>query len=560
MKMPIPTPIPISASDSNLRPLMPQPQLSKTTSILSNSIHRPIPIIPISRPHYLEESSSPATSISTASSYSNPPSTSFPLPTSFETNLSFGGLTPSSFVDTPSVYSVDSPDVSERRPSLFENAPDPCPNPWFKTSTPKLSSSTDLISTPPSTLIATPTSVLKAQTASSFSSEPTFKTSTSKLKPSTVTQLDSGLPPARNQCWGIKKDGKRCTRKVGNEGNGPSSPARGNRGSPAPKGKNSNQKARSKPRSKAKRKTQIINLVSDSEDEDEDQSFSLSIRSTSEYSGDEFEEEVVSKSSSRSSSPKKMKGSPIKVINIDGSESDPEEEEFEEDYCYQHAKEINLATGFYLSPANPSASTRSWIEFSNYIPTSLPPNLIARIRTNMISPLSSSDLSSDNKGYIYIYELRDRRLTTLNGDQFICLKVGRAKNVFKRMSEWRSQCQSKEPVLRYFAPETKDERDGKKDQVLMSGVGRTERVGIKGSHRWERLIHLNLAEWRVKEKCGDCGSVHQEIFLLPDDDGKGFERCRDEVRKWEEWERLCVGEEEDNNGTKGRKGRSWDLN
>lgn len=62
--------------------------------------------------------------------------------------------------------------------------------------------------------------------------------------------------------------------------------------------------------------------------------------------------------------------------------------------------------------------------------------------------------------------------------------------------------------------------------------------------RWERLVHLELAdlsstdcpdEWKgVREKCGDCGSVHKEIFPIARTarDGDEYTKVVQVIGRW----------------------------
>lgn len=74
----------------------------------------------------------------------------------------------------------------------------------------------------------------------------------------------------------------------------------------------------------------------------------------------------------------------------------------------------------------------------------------------------------------------------------IQLKVGRTKNVAKRIDEWNKQCGSKKQVLRAYFPE-KEEGGGRNAPSLMKGCVRPGKPG-PWSHRLERLIHLELKD------------------------------------------------------------------
>lgn len=73
--------------------------------------------------------------------------------------------------------------------------------------------------------------------------------------------------------------------------------------------------------------------------------------------------------------------------------------------------------------------------------------------------------------------------------------------------------------------------------------------------RWERLIHLELAEIsardreyqfkKLREKCGDCGTCHREIFALPREEGSdaagSYEMVREVIERWERFVRIVSG-------------------
>jgi hypothetical protein len=69
--------------------------------------------------------------------------------------------------------------------------------------------------------------------------------------------------------------------------------------------------------------------------------------------------------------------------------------------------------------------------------------------------------------------------------------------------------------------------------------------GIVGSHRWEKLVHLELRErctppagaagGEAAHKCRDCGKRHREIFAVPAE--LGFEGVKEVVLRWERFVR-----------------------
>lgn len=279
------------------------------------------------------------------------------------------------------------------------------------------------------------------------------------------SQKDAARAPVRGQCWGIKKDGSRCTRKVRSPGNNaglsPKKAGRRDRGTSAPPRLNKGASA--------------------------------------------ADALIVDDSDSDTGSPRARSSAPAR------------KEEIDEVYCFQHTSEVNKTTGFYPSPGH-------FVTFSDWFdthPHPLSDHTQALLRKCMSRPLTPADAAE--VGYLYIYELRDRSSAT-----HLCLKVGRTVNVFRRLGQWRSQCQSKDPLLRAFHPS----QDG---QGLISGADSVDAPGVRFSHRWEALVHLELRELgiRVDERCKDCKTRHREVFLIPrSSGGDGFELAQRVVLKW----------------------------
>lgn len=341
-------------------------------------------------------------------------------------------------------------------------------------------------------------------------------------KPSKDIVTDPNIAPGLGQCWGIKKDGTRCTRRLSSSLPSSSSPVKaGREGTPTKKG-----------------------------------------------------DVIVVDDSDSSLSP--------------GEESD--DDDVRRDYCFQHAKEINRTNGFLLpgrrrrrqqphhhrhdhsqrprkeSTTSLSASSsaedsngssiqdETYIDFDDYLSPGgnsgreLSDRAKARLRTAMCR--SPSKVDWKQRGYIYIYELRDRSTAT-----HLALKVGRAVNVFKRIEQWRSRCQSKDPLLRAFFPqlerrprpvaaaaEALSSDDEEEQQGLMPGADAAKIQGMFLAHKWEHLCHLELEDLGTRldegQPCKDCGSRHREIFLVPRTKVLGYEGVRGIVEKWARFVRL----------------------
>lgn len=139
-------------------------------------------------------------------------------------------------------------------------------------------------------------------------------------------------------------------------------------------------------------------------------------------------------------------------------------------------------------------------------------------------------------------------------------KVGRTKNIIRRLNEWKNQCKYKLKLIDWFPStggllisqktENTDEiddsnecKDLEKQKIMKS---------CKFTHRAERLIHLELSEKFKAEssKCLYCEKIHREIFkinitsvietvetaetvLIKDDkELPGLEEIRNVITKW----------------------------
>lgn len=193
----------------------------------------------------------------------------------------------------------------------------------------------------------------------------------------------------------------------------------------------------------------------------------------------------------------------------------PDADQELERYCHNHTKEILDTTGYYFG--------QEYVTFEDWIPGYLQENTKTALRREMMAKRTAAD----EEGYIYTFEIRDPK----NKGQ-IQLKVGRTKNLTKRIHEWSKQCGSKEQILRGWWPGVPDE-----ERELLKG---TVVAGDPGPwvHKLERLVHLELADLTlntpfldpkfprnvadlsapravpVRSTCPDCGTLHKEIFTF----------------------------------------------
>ncbi|KAF5381094.1 hypothetical protein D9615_003863 [Tricholomella constricta] len=227
-------------------------------------------------------------------------------------------------------------------------------------------------------------------------------------------------------------------------------------------------------------------------------------------------------------------------------------------FCFQHTKELLGPSGYY------ARKDGKWVKFEDWIPPYLQLDTQVALRIEMEKARSQSDVP----GYIYTFEIRDPDATDT-----IKLKVGRAVNLVKRIDQWGKQCGSKEQVLRGWYPGTVEPEDNSGASSLMKG---RVKAGGKGAwcHRMERLIHLELADLAAtsvyldpawpktetqassslttsssntlnSEPCGDCGSLHKEIFefkkLKGRYKGKEWESVvQPVIQRWATFVELCV--------------------
>jgi hypothetical protein len=59
-------------------------------------------------------------------------------------------------------------------------------------------------------------------------------------------------------------------------------------------------------------------------------------------------------------------------------------------------------------------------------------------------------------------------------------------------------------------------------------------------NRVERLIHLELAEQRIKKKCDACGREHREWFEV-EASREGVKKVDEVVKRWVEWAERVDG-------------------
>ena len=151
----------------------------------------------------------------------------------------------------------------------------------------------------------------------------------------------------------------------------------------------------------------------------------------------------------------------------------------------------------------------------------------------------------------------------------LLLKIGRASNVQRRMNEWTRQCNYALELVRWYphlpsssastspnpspapSPPFRNSPTTPSHQRLSPKAKKGGRPPdspfvkkIPHSHRVERLIHIELADKRIRRTCEVCGKEHREWFEI--EAGREGVRAVDEVvRRWMEWDEKVAGNSRD---------------
>ncbi len=223
----------------------------------------------------------------------------------------------------------------------------------------------------------------------------------------------------------------------------------------------------------------------------------------------------------------------------------------------------------------PIPSTQT-AQFLALIPRNLTPQLTSLLLGELSKPISPYD----EEGFIYIFWLTEttskqpsateaasllgesaqsspgRRANEIirnhatksdNGssEKKILLKIGRTSNVHRRMSEWTRQCGYSLSLLRfypYISPSQSSSSDRMPDNASPQRnpprkSEQRESGGVRmvpHAHRVERLIHIELADKRIKRSCDVCAKEHREWFEV----GASRESVGDVdsvIRRWVSW-------------------------
>lgn len=173
---------------------------------------------------------------------------------------------------------------------------------------------------------------------------------------------------------------------------------------------------------------------------------------------------------------------------------------------------------FWLTDAASATPPSSQIASSLLSSPQTRPNPMVRRTSDFLQNFSTSPSSEAN----------DRKT--------ILLKIGRASNVHRRLNEWTRQCNYNLSLIRYYpyipslsplsCPSTLAATDPPTPPLTPRKVPH--------AHRVERLIHIELAEKRVKKGCEACGKEHREWFEV-EASREGIKGVDEVVRRWVWW-------------------------
>ncbi|KAL9033476.1 MAG: hypothetical protein Q9180_005923 [Flavoplaca navasiana] len=229
-------------------------------------------------------------------------------------------------------------------------------------------------------------------------------------------------------------------------------------------------------------------------------------------------------------------------------------------------------------PRDPSSQTENLLAL---IPKTLSPQTTSLLLSELAKPVSIHD----EEGYIYIFMLtptedgtgtprpkdasnllsttplpspRQRRASSdaqpLNGnaaqkckgESTILLKIGRASNIQRRMNEWMRQCDYDLSLVRYYPyiplsalspPLPTSTSSRRQDSASLPHPSPNASIiprKVPHAHKVERLIHIELADKRVKRSCETCGKEHREWFEVKGD-RKAVKAVDEVVRRWVRW-------------------------
>lgn len=195
---------------------------------------------------------------------------------------------------------------------------------------------------------------------------------------------------------------------------------------------------------------------------------------------------------------------------------------------------------FWVTP--PTATSRGNGPAHPPVPREIASSLIPHTpqKNNTLRPPAQPRSVSDA-----IRAARDLNVLTSNPTSTapgtIRLKIGRTSNVHRRLAEWTRQCSHDLTLIRYYpyTPSSSSFSSSSPARVPPSrapAVSLTPGRKVPHVHRVERLIHLELANLRVRDlgQCTECGKEHREWFEV-EAHKEALRKVDECVRRWVSW-------------------------
>ena len=154
-----------------------------------------------------------------------------------------------------------------------------------------------------------------------------------------------------------------------------------------------------------------------------------------------------------------------------------------------------------------------------------------RIASSLLADDSPSTPNGRRKSdFIQTHATRRESSNTITSNPTILLKIGRASNVQRRLNEWTRQCGHNLSLIRYY-PHTRSSHRSNHPSPPASPSAPSK---VRHAHKVERLIHLELADQRVRQSCDSCGKEHREWFEV-ESSRQGLRGVDETIRRWTTW-------------------------
>ena len=244
-----------------------------------------------------------------------------------------------------------------------------------------------------------------------------------------------------------------------------------------------------------------------------------------------------------------------------------------------HADSNRQTTPNPMTPTHRPRSTRDPPSETQTLLSLVPKTLSPQTTSLLLAELAKPISPHDEPGYIYIFWLtpstntkpddaeishlldkpsastlpvtskherqqtRSSGPTTATNPKTILLKIGRASNVQRRMNEWSRQCNYNLSLIRFYpyvptssspsSPSIPNKPSpSRRPNIHLAPPSSPTKV--PHAQKVERLIHLELADLRVRRDCEACGRCHQEWFEVGNS-REGVRGVDEVVKRWVGW-------------------------